>query len=175
MGQLEHKRVASKAGGHLARTSRAGLPCPWASSSSHVPGDSAPAQARSAMTASAKGPSLSSPPPFLPGCQALQLISPANEFDLKGNCPALPYPALPCPPVHCPNRTPCPCQGHPQPPQPGFKAAANLISLLALRCLAPDTPSVLMPSRPCTRYSLGGNLPPILDHNTGSFMNFPLA
>ncbi|KAI5236139.1 Sodium Channel Protein Type 4 Subunit Alpha [Manis pentadactyla] len=53
-------------------------------------GDSAPAQARSTMTASAKGTSLSSPPPFLPGCQALQLISPANEFDLKASLVAWP-------------------------------------------------------------------------------------
>lgn len=32
---------------------------------------------------------------LLPVCQALQLISLANGFDLKSNCPALPCPALP--------------------------------------------------------------------------------
>lgn len=43
---------------------------------------------------------------------------------------AVPCPALPCPPVHCPDRAPHPCQGHLQPPQPGFKATANFLSLL---------------------------------------------
>ena len=81
------------------------------------------------MTAPARGIGLSLTPPSLPGCQALQLILPANEFDSKGNCLALPCPALPT--CSLPQWSPPhPHQGHPQPSQPGSEALANFISLL---------------------------------------------